>query len=130
MTHILAPLPVDPRNPAGILDDLEKAIAGQTTLLPLPAADRTRTELLRNHMRAGESIAEDIALVVSTSGSTGTPKGAQLSPLNLVASADATHSFLGGPGQWLLAMPAHHIAGIQVLVRSLVAGVEIGRAHV
>ncbi|OFT46616.1 O-succinylbenzoic acid--CoA ligase [Corynebacterium sp. HMSC06G04] len=124
MTHILAPLPVDPRNPAAILDELEKAIAGQTTLLPLPAADRTRAELLRNHMRAGESIAEDIALVVATSGSTGTPKGAQLSPLNLVASADATHSFLGGPGQWLLAMPAHHIAGIQVLVRSLVAGVE------
>ena len=78
MTHILAPLPVDPRNPAGILDDLEKAIAGQTTLLPLPAADRTRAELLRNHMRAGESIAEDIALVVSTSGSTGTPKGCLL----------------------------------------------------
>ena len=124
MTHILAPLPVDPHNPAGILDELERAIAGQTTLLPLPAADRTRAELLRNHMRAGESIAEDIALVVATSGSTGTPKGAQLSPLNLVASADATHSFLGGPGQWLLAMPAHHIAGIQVLVRSLVAGVE------
>jgi o-succinylbenzoate---CoA ligase len=39
----------------------------------------------------------------------------------LRASADATHERLGGPGQWLLTMPAHHIAGIQVLVRSLVA---------
>jgi O-succinylbenzoic acid--CoA ligase len=29
---------------------------------------------------------------------------------------------LGGPGQWLLAIPAHHIAGLQVLVRSLDAG--------
>ena len=28
-----------------------------------------------------------------------------------VASADATHQVLGGTGQWLLAMPAHHIAG-------------------
>jgi O-succinylbenzoic acid--CoA ligase len=39
----------------------------------------------------------------------------------LVASATTTHQRLGGPGQWLLALPAHHIAGIQVLVRSLVA---------
>ena len=42
----------------------------------------------------------------------------------LAASATATHERLGGPGQWLLPMPAHHIAGLQVLVRSLVAGTE------
>ena len=29
---------------------------------------------------------------------------------------------MGGPGQWLLALPAYHIAGLQVLVRSLIAG--------
>lgn len=40
----------------------------------------------------------------------------------LRASAGATHEHLGGPGHWLLAMPAHHIAGVQVLVRSLLAG--------
>ncbi|MGV0351006.1 o-succinylbenzoate--CoA ligase [Corynebacterium guaraldiae] len=124
MTHILSPLPVDPRDPAAILEDLEAAIAGQATLLPLPANDLTRAQLLRNHMRAGEAIDSSIALVVATSGSTGTPKGAQLSAANLVSSADATHRALGGTGQWLLAMPASHIAGIQVLVRSLVAGVE------
>ena len=124
MNHILAPLAVDKRNPAAILPDLEAAIAGQSTFLPVPAEDRTRTELLRNHMRAGAPIDSSIALVVATSGSTGTPKGAQLTPANLVASADATHQVLGGTGQWLLAMPAHHIAGIQVLVRSLVAGVD------
>ena len=121
---ILAPLPVDPHDPAAILPDLESAIAGRSCFLPLPLADATRATLLRNSQRAGEPIAEDIALVVSTSGSTGTPKGAQLTPANLVASADATHQVLGGPGQWLLAMPTHHIAGIQVLVRSLVAGVD------
>ena len=124
MTHILSPLPVDPRDPAAILEDLEAAIAGQATLLPLPADDLTRAQLLRNHMRAGEAIDSSIALVVATSGSTGTPKGAQLTAANLVSSADATHRALGGTGQWLLAMPASHIAGIQVLVRSLVAGVE------
>ena len=32
-------------------------------------------------------------------------------------SAAATHDALGDPGQWLLALPAHYIAGAQVLVR-------------
>ena len=121
---ILSPLPVDPHSPAAILPDLEAAIAGQACFLPLPLADATRATLLRNTQRAGEPIDPGIALVMSTSGSTGTPKGAQLTPANLVASADATHQVLGGTGQWLLAMPAHHIAGIQVLVRSLIAGVD------
>ncbi len=124
VTNILTPLPVPLHDPASILGDVEQAIAGQAAFLPLPAADRARAELLRNHMRAGDPIDDDIALVMCTSGSTGTPKGAQLTAGNLVASADATHQLLGGPGQWLLAMPAHHIAGIQVLVRSLIAGVE------
>ena len=121
---ILSPLPVNPHDPAAILPDLEAAIAGQAAFLPVPAEDRTRAQLLRNHMRAGEPIDSSIALVVATSGSTGTPKGAQLTAANLVSSADATHRALGGTGQWLLAMPAAHIAGIQVLIRSLVAGVE------
>jgi len=40
----------------------------------------------------------------------------------MTASAAATHDRLGGPGSWLLALPPHHIAGIQVLVRSVLAG--------
>jgi len=63
-----------------------------------------------------------LALAIGTSGSTGRPKLAMLTSAALHASANATHGRLGGPGHWLLAMPAHHIAGIQVLVRSLVAG--------
>jgi O-succinylbenzoic acid--CoA ligase len=39
----------------------------------------------------------------------------------LTASAEATHRRLGGPGRWLLALPAYHVAGLQVLVRSVVA---------
>ena len=38
-----------------------------------------------------------------------------LSAAALRASGDATHARLGGPGSWLLALPAHHIAGMQVL---------------
>lgn len=73
-------------------------------------------------LRVGDPIDDDIALVVATSGTTGVPKGALLTGMSLKASAAATHDRLGGPGNWLLALPPHHIAGIQVLVRSLVAG--------
>ncbi len=66
------------------------------------------------------------ALAVGTSGSTGEPKVVLLSASTLVASAELTHARLGGPGRWLLALPTTHIAGIQVLVRSLVAGTEPG----
>lgn len=93
-------------------------------LLPVPADDPARTRLLVDAMRPDDPIDDRAALVVSTSGSTGTPKGAMLSAAALGASAAATDSALGGPGRWLLALPAHHIAGLQVILRSLRAGHE------
>lgn len=45
-----------------------------------------------------------------------------LTPAALIASASASHDRLGGPGTWLLALPSYHIAGMQVLVRSVLAG--------
>lgn len=124
MSNLLELLPVDPANPLAIMPALEEALTGQRALLPVPANDPARTNLLRNTLKPGAPIADDVALAVATSGSTGTPKGAMLTPANLISSADATHQALGGEGQWLLAMPAAYIAGIQVLVRSMVAGVE------
>lgn len=121
-------LAVPPRHPASILSSLEAAIAGTASYVLVPGgelpADRRRRDLLARTQRVGEDVDPRVAVVVATSGSTGTPKGAMLTPANLVASADATHRALGGEGHWLLAMPAHHIAGLQVLVRSLVAGVD------
>ena len=73
-------------------------------------------------LRVGDPIDDDVALVVTTSGTTGTPKGAMLTAAALTASASATHDRLGGPGSWLLAVPPYHIAGVQVLVRSVLAG--------
>ena len=90
--------------------------------LPVPADDPARTRLLVESQRPGEPIDPRAALVVSTSGSTGTPKGAMLSAAALGASAAATDRVLGGPGRWLLALPAHHIAGLQVILRSLRGG--------
>lgn len=71
-------------------------------------------------------VAEPIALVVGTSGSTGTPKRTALTARALAASAAATERFFDSnsdaASQWLLALPAHYIAGAQVLARSVLAG--------
>ena len=96
--------------------------AARSAMLPVPADDERQTRLLTTSLRVGEDIDDDVAVVVSTSGTTGTPKGAMLTAAALTASAEATHRRLGGPGRWLLALPAHHIAGLQVLVRSVIAG--------
>ena len=70
--------------------------------------------------------AEPVALVVGTSGSTGTPKRTALTAGALAASAAATENFFeanaNAASQWLLALPAHYIAGAQVLARSVLAG--------
>jgi O-succinylbenzoic acid--CoA ligase len=64
-----------------------------------------------------------IAAVVTTSGSTGYPKDVLLSRSALIASASSTAARIG-EGAWLLALPATYVAGLQVLVRSLLAGHE------
>jgi O-succinylbenzoic acid--CoA ligase len=72
-----------------------------------------------------DSVADHIALIVETSGSTGTPKRIQVSTSALLASARFSAEYLqagnGQQAQWLLALPINYIAGLQVLVRSLVA---------
>lgn len=112
-------MPVGPGGAAlALLPDLTAVLEGRASaLLPLAPDTPPAPEL-----RAGAPVDDDIALVVPTSGTTGAPKGALLSAAALIASATATHARLGGPGRWLLALPAHHIAGLQVLVRSVLAG--------
>lgn len=68
------------------------------------------------------TVEQRIALVVETSGTTGRPKRVALSADAVLASAAASESALGGPGQWLLALPVQYIAGSNVLARSLAAG--------
>ena len=63
-------------------------------------------------------------MVVGTSGSTGAPRDVLLSAAALSASARASVARLGRPGRWVLALPVTSVAGLQVLVRSLVSGTE------
>lgn len=116
-----------PATAASLLPALAAALAGTgPAVLPLPSQPARVLAVCRpdEPLEAGRPGEGDVALVVPTSGSSGEPKGVLLTGANLRASAEATQRRLGGPGQWLLAIPPTHIGGVQVLVRSLLAGTE------
>jgi O-succinylbenzoic acid--CoA ligase len=71
-----------------------------------------------------DSAPNRVALIVNTSGSTGVAKEVGLSASALLASAKSANKFVGAkPGQiWSLLLPLTHIAGINVLVRSMELG--------
>lgn len=126
MVSVLEELTI-PAGPAAaeVLPLLRSVLAGDhDAVLPVPADDARESARLRDALLPGNPIDPNAALVVATSGTTGTPKGAMLSASALVASGTATHVRLGGAGSWLLALPAHHIAGMQVLMRSVLAGTD------
>ncbi|GAA4831670.1 o-succinylbenzoate--CoA ligase [Actinomycetospora corticicola] len=96
---------------------LVAAVAGHgPAVLPTGPDDPPPPATLRAPVGPG------VAAVVTTSGSTGVPKAVLLSGTALAASATSTAARLGGEGRWLLALPAHHVAGVQVLLRSARAG--------
>ena len=118
----------EPADPQEILRAFERSLTGD---LPNSARDD-------QDPRGQTQDPESIALVVGTSGSTGAPKQTALSVRALRASARATERFFADypsigsakqrravsedPAQWLLALPAHYVAGAQVLARSVLAG--------
>lgn len=111
----ITPLPV-PTGPDALeaLPALERALTGTAPVHPHQPGPSPQLP--------DGALPDDLAVAVATSGSTGTPKLSLLTAANLIASADATAERLGGHGQWLLALPGHHIAGLQVLLRSIAAG--------
>ena len=109
-------LPVDARRPLDVLEALREALAGGPAVAP-------RTD---DHVPADlpATVPQPVALVVETSGSSGVPKRVMLPADALLAGAAAADGALSGPGQWVLALPAHYVAGTNVLVRSIAAGTE------
>lgn len=103
-------------DPSVVLRGLEAALAGGPALLPV--ADGAPA--LPTHAPA--TVPQRVAVVVETSGSTGTGKRVALSSEALLAGAAAADAALGGPGGWVLALPTHYIAGLNVLTRSITAG--------
>lgn len=91
------------------------------SLRPVAGAPYEVLQLLRQWLAVAGPVD---SVVVRTSGSSGRPKDVVLSRAALLASAKATHARLGGHGRWLLDLPAQHVGGLQVLLRSAVAGTE------
>ncbi|WP_214465469.1 AMP-binding protein [Microbacterium flavescens] len=104
--------PVTGDDPRDVLRALKSALHGAGPALGLGLVSE-----LPGEVRPGT------AVVVTTSGSTGVPKSVVLSRDALTASALATADRVG-EGAWLLALPASYVAGMQVLVRSIVADRE------
>jgi O-succinylbenzoic acid--CoA ligase len=71
-----------------------------------------------------ETVPARTALVITTTGSSGVAKEIQLSAGALLASAKASNKFLNAEfgSTWSLLLPLNHIAGINVLIRSLELG--------
>jgi o-succinylbenzoate---CoA ligase len=116
-------LPLDPGLPAARLGALIDAFAPSVIE---SSQGLERYAAARSAVGPAPGVGAGTALVIATSGSTGQPKGTELSAAALVASARATLRRIGaGPGErWLCCLPTFHIAGIQVLVRSLLAGTD------
>ena len=121
------------------VDALDRIWGEGNAVLPLPPAEpaaalRTALEALRPSrlvdesgtlaLPGGVSVPPGTAAVLATSGSTGTPKGVVLSTAALEASARASVARLdaGDADRWLCCLPLHHVAGLQVLLRSRVTG--------
>lgn len=102
--------PVDTADARGVLRALRGAVLGAGPAVALGGV-------------AAREVPAGAAVVVTTSGSTGYPKSVVLSRSALTSGALATADRLGS-GSWLLALPASYVAGVQVLVRALVAGRE------
>ncbi len=98
-----------------VLDSLAKALNGSGPALRF--AERNNTSLT--------AVPENVAVVVATSGTTGKAREIGLSASALLASARASNDYLGAQNgdTWSLILPLTHIAGVNVLVRSL----ELGR---
>jgi o-succinylbenzoate---CoA ligase len=110
-------LPVDASLPAARISQLLDAFAPNTVIGPGSEA-RTRSDTPRTD--------PGTAVIIATSGSTGEPKGVELSAAALGASARASLARAGARAgeRWLACLPASHVAGLQVLVRSIAGGTE------
>jgi O-succinylbenzoic acid--CoA ligase len=110
-------LPVDAGLPAGKIRQLLGAFRPGVVIEPDGEA-RTRSGATR--------VAPETAVIIATSGSTGEPKGVELSAAALRHSARASLRRVGARHgeRWLCCLPVSHVAGLQVLVRSLESGTE------
>lgn len=114
---------LDAADEVGVRNALEAALSGTGPAVLVRDARAARLVGEDTDPLATVQLPTGTALLIQTSGSTGTPKTVLLSGEALRASSEAVLERLGGPGQWLLALPLSYIAGLSVLVRSAASGI-------
>ncbi|WP_187286512.1 AMP-binding protein [Arcanobacterium haemolyticum] len=109
---------------ADVVDHVRLALTGQA-VPPLFVVGPQVDPIEAAAEIAAQGYPVNTGVLMRTSGSTsGTGTIIALSWDSLVASANATHTALAGPGPWLADLPLHHIAGFQTIVRSVLAECE------
>jgi O-succinylbenzoic acid--CoA ligase len=83
-----------------------------------------------SEVRPGGTLHEgsnEVALVIATSGSSGEPKGVMLEWQTIYNSAVAVNHRLdlGASDCWLNCLPLHHIGGLSILFRTVLAGASM-----
>ena len=117
-------LPLDPRLPPARVAALLDAFAPAAVETPEGTRRWPPDAAGAGHGGRRGNVPGEVAVVIATSGSTGEPKGAQLAASALLHSARASLDRIGaGAGErWLCPLPTSHVAGLGILVRSLVGG--------
>jgi O-succinylbenzoic acid--CoA ligase len=111
-----AVLPLDPRAPD---DDVGRVL---DSLRPTHLVDDGGSRDLDE----GIPVADSVAAVVATSGTTGAPRGVELTWDGLRASVEATSVSVASRAgdRWLCCLPVHHVAGLAIVARSWLSGIE------
>jgi O-succinylbenzoic acid--CoA ligase len=117
-------VPAGPEVLEVVLPALRAALDDGPAILPVPPLPDPRRAAVVAAAQPDVSLeVDDVAVVLATGGSTGAPKCALLTRTALSAAAARQDERLGGPGLWVLALPAWHAGGLQVLVRALSGGI-------
>jgi O-succinylbenzoic acid--CoA ligase len=116
--------PTTPDEVAGFLPKLRAALDGSGPALMLvpPEHGSPRRRLLQAVPPDRRVPDDEVALVVPTSGTTGSPRLVMLGPQALRAAVGASSELLGGTATYLLTLPTQYVAGLMVLVRSVLTG--------
>lgn len=105
-----------------LYDEVERRLS-RPSEAPLVLLDGNLPKARLQELAARLETRSGVDLVLATSGSRSrTPHLVGLTWDAVVASANATRRYLGRDGTWWLNLPAHHIAGLQVVVRSVLSG--------
>ncbi|MSS45740.1 AMP-binding protein [Cutibacterium sp. WCA-380-WT-3A] len=109
-----------------LMGRLSRFLDGESSVLVPVGGDELPPAVVQDVEDRVVWLPDEVGLIVRTSGSTtGTGRIVGLSATQMRASGAATRQWLGGPCTWVLGLPPHHIAGLQVVARAVADGRDV-----